>query len=113
MFGQSVLMDQAVEHIARSYGQDDRGNEGWIEEEPVEVEHCSVQPLDSAEYLTAAADRTVSRWSFFGPPGMGLKHTDLIKVGDSKYEIDGKPDVARSVSTFLTHTTAILKEYTG
>lgn len=113
MFGRSVLLDQAVEHIARHYGQDDRGNEAWVEADPVEVEHCSVQPLDSVEYLTADADRTVSRWQFFGPPDMGLSHTDLIKVGEDTYEVDGKPSVARSVVPFLAHTTAILKEFTG
>ncbi|MFJ2848324.1 hypothetical protein [Streptomyces rubiginosohelvolus] len=113
MFGRSVLMDQTVSHIRRHYGEDDRGNERWIEADPVEVEHCSVQPLDSVEYLTAAADQTVSRWQFFGPPGMGVDHTDLIQVGEDKYEVDGQPSVARSVSSFLTHTTAILKEYTG
>lgn len=113
MFGRSVLMDQTVQHIARHYEQDDRGNERWVENPPVEVEHCSVQPLDSVEYLTAAADQTVSRWQFFGPPGMGLAHTDLIEADGTKYEVDGKASVARSVSAFLTHTTAILKEYTG
>ncbi len=113
MFGRSVLLDQTVSHIRRHYGEDDRGNEQWIEEDPVDVEHCSVQPLDSVEYLTAAANQTVSRWQFFGPADMGLAHTDLIQVDGTKYEVDGKPGVARSVAPFLSHTTAILKEYTG
>jgi hypothetical protein len=113
MFGRSVLMDQTVEHIARHYGEDDRGNDAWIEEEPVEVEHCSVQPLDSVEYLTAAADQIVSRWQFFGPPDMGLKGTDWIKADGTTYEVDGEPSIARSVAPFLTHTTAILKKVTG
>ncbi|MFJ3084992.1 hypothetical protein [Streptomyces sp. NPDC086838] len=113
MFGRSVLMDQTVEHIARHYGEDDRGNDAWIEEEPVEVEYCSVQPLDSVEYLTAAADQTVSRWQFFGPPDMGLKGTDWIKADGTTYEVDGESSVARSVAPFLTHTTAILKEVKG
>lgn len=113
MFGQSPLLDQTVQHIARHYGEDDRGNEAWIEADPVPVANCSVQPLDSAEYLTSASDRIVSRWQFFGPPDMGLKATDLIQVGEDKYEVDGKPGLARSVSPFLAHTTAILKEFTG
>lgn len=114
MFGQSPLMDQTVEHIARHYGEDERGNEAWVQADPVEVEHCSVQPLDSAEYLTSASDQIVSRWQFFGPPGMGLKGTDLIRVDSGEtYEVDGKPGLARSVSPFLAHTTAVLKEFTG
>lgn len=113
MFGQSPLMDQTVEHIARYYGEDDRGNEAWIEEDPVEVAGCSVQPLDSAEYLTSASDQIVSRWQFFGPRSMGLKGTDLIRVDGETYEVDGKPGLARSVSPFLAHTTAVLKEFTG
>ncbi len=113
MFGQSPLLDQSVQHIARHYGEDDRGNEAWIEDDPVEVGNCSVQPLDSAEYLTSDSDQIVSRWQFFGPPDMGLKGTDLIQVDGEKYQVDGKPGIARSVSPFLTHTTAVLKEYTG
>ena len=113
MFGQSPLMDQTVTHIPRHYGEDDRGNDAWIQGDPVEVENCSVQPLDSAEYLTSASDRIVSRWQFFGPPGMGLKATDLIEVDGEKYEVDGKPGLARSISPFLTHTSAVLKEFTG
>ena len=112
-FGDSLLMDQTVQHIGRHYGEDERGNEVWIEDAPVDVEHCSVQPLDSTEYLTSASDLIVSRWQFLGPPGMGLKGTDLIAVDGEKYEVDGKPSVARSVTPFLTHTTAILKEFTG
>jgi hypothetical protein len=106
-------MDQTVEHIGRHYGEDERGNDAWIEEDPVEVANCSVQPLDSAEYLTSASDQVVSRWQFFGPPDMVLKHTDLIRVDGTTYEIDGKPGLARSVSPFLAHTSAVLKEYTG
>ncbi|MFI1678838.1 hypothetical protein [Streptomyces sp. NPDC020607] len=113
MFGQSALMDQTVQHIARHYGEDERGNERWIEAAPVDVALCSVQPLDSAEYLTSASDRIVSRWQFFGPSDMGLKGTDLIAVDGTKYEVDGKPGIARSLSPFLTHTTAVLKEFTG
>ena len=113
MFGQSPLMDQTVTHIPRHYGEDERGNDAWVEDAPVEVENCSVQPLDSAEYLTAAADRIVSRWQFFGPSGMGLKATDLIEVDGTRYEVDGKPGLARSVSPFLAHTSAVLKEFTG
>lgn len=113
MFGRSVLMDQAVEYIARYYGPDDRGNDAWIEADPVEVEHCSVQPLDSVEYLTSSADQIVARWQFFGPPDMGLTGTDLIRVDGTTYEVDGKPGIARAVSAFLGHTTAILKEVQG
>ncbi|MFH9011229.1 hypothetical protein ACH4C6_07615 [Streptomyces sp. NPDC017943] len=113
MFGQSPLLDHTVLHIPREYGEDDRGNDAWVEGTPVEVANCSVQPLDSAEYLTSASDHIVSRWQFFGPPDMDLKATDLIQVGEDKYEIDGKPGKARSVSPFLAHTTAVLKEYTG
>lgn len=113
MFGQSPLMDQTVTHIPRHYGEDDRGNDAWIQGDPVEVENCSVQPLDSAEYLSSDSDRIVSRWQFFGPPGMGLKATDLIEVDGEKYEVDGKPGLARSVSPFLAHTSAVLKEFTG
>lgn len=113
MFGQSPLMDQTVTHIPRHYGEDERGNDAWIEDTPVEVADCSVQPLDSAEYLTSASDRIVSRWQFFGPPGMGLKATDLIRVDGETYQVDGKPGLARSVSPFLAHTSAVLKEYTG
>jgi hypothetical protein len=113
VFGQSPLMDQTVTHIPRHYGEDDRGNDAWIQGDPVAVENCSVQPLDSAEYLTSASDRIVSRWQFFGPPGMGLKATDLIEVDGDKYEVDGKPGLARSVSPFLAHTSAVLKEFTG
>lgn len=113
MFGQSPLMDQTVQRIPRHYGEDDRGNDAWIEDAPVTVEHCSVQPLDSAEYLTSASDQIVSRWQFFGPPDMGLKATDLIRVDGETYEVDGRPGLARSVSPFLAHTTAVLKEYTG
>jgi len=113
VFGQSALMDQTVQHIARHYGEDERGNETWLEADPVDVEHCSVQPLDSAEYLTSTSDQIVSRWQFFGPPGMGLKATDLIAVDGEKYEVDGKPGIARALASFLTHTTAVLKEFTG
>lgn len=113
MFGQSPLLDQTVQHIPRHYGEDDRGNDAWIEGDTVDVADCSVQPLDSAEYLTSSSDRIVSRWQFFGPPGMGLKATDLIQVDGEKYEIDGKPGLARSVSPFLAHTSAVLKEYKG
>lgn len=113
MFGQSPLLDQTVRHIPRHYGEDDRGNDAWIEDTPVEVDGCSVQPLDSAEYLTSASDLVVSRWQFFGPPGMGLKATDLIEVDGAKYQVDGAPGLARSVSPFLAHTSAVLKEYTG
>ncbi|MEV0526635.1 hypothetical protein AB0I66_24640 [Streptomyces sp. NPDC050439] len=113
MFGQSALMDQTIQHIARHYGEDERGNEAWIEADPVDVEHCSFQPLDSTEYLTSASDQIVSRWQFFGPPDMGLKGTDLIAVDGEKYEVDGKPGLARSVAPFLAHTSAVLKEYTG
>ncbi|MFM9473957.1 hypothetical protein [Streptomyces scabiei] len=113
MFGQSPLLDQTVEHVPRHYGEDDRGNDAWIEGAPVEVGNCSVQPLDSAEYLTSASDQIVSRWQFFGPPDMGLKGTDLIKADGTTYEVDGKPGLARSVSPFLAHTSAVLKEFTG
>lgn len=113
MFGQSPLLDQTVQHVPREYGEDDRGNDGWIEGTPRTFENCSVQPLDSAEYLTSASDQIVSRWQFFGPPDMGLKGTDLIAVDGERYEVDGKPGLARSVSPFLTHTTAVLKEFTG
>ncbi|WP_270892272.1 hypothetical protein [Streptomyces sp. DHE17-7] len=106
-------MDQTVVHIVRYYGEDDRGNEAWIEEPGVEVDGCSVQPLDSTEYLTSASDHIVSRWQFFGPRSMGLKSTDLIEVDGEKYEVDGKPGLARSVTPFLTHTSAVLKEFTG
>lgn len=113
MFGKSLLMDQVVVHIERHYGEDDRGNDVWIEGPGVEVWGCSVQPLDSAEYLTSSSDRIVSRWQFFGPKDMGLKATDLIEVDGEKYEVDGKPSLARSVTPFLTHTSAVLKEFTG
>ncbi|MEY2249316.1 hypothetical protein AB8A21_41465 [Streptomyces sp. BF23-18] len=113
MFGQSPLMDQTVQLIPREYGEDDRGNDAWVEGDPVTVEHCSVQPLDSAEYLTSASDQIVSRWQFFGPPDMGLKGTDLIQVGDDTYEIDGSPGQFPSVSPFLAHTSAVLKEVRG
>ncbi|MFE6426743.1 hypothetical protein ACFVOB_14895 [Streptomyces rochei] len=113
MFGQSPLLDQTVEHIARHYGEDERGNEAWVEAAPVPVANCSVQPLDSAEYLTSASDHIVSRWQFFGPPDMGLKATDLIRADGETYEVDGKPGLARSVTPFLTHTSAVLKEFTG
>ncbi|MFM9589731.1 hypothetical protein ACKI1J_15600 [Streptomyces scabiei] len=113
MFGQSPLLDQTVQHVPRHYGEDGRGNDAWIEDTPVEVGNCSVQPLDSAEYLTSASDQIVSRWQFFGPPDMGLKGTDLIKADGTTYEVDGKPGLARSVSPFLAHTSAVLKEFTG
>ncbi|MDX2802380.1 hypothetical protein [Streptomyces scabiei] len=113
LFGDSLLMDQTVTHIPRHYGEDDRGNDAWIEDDPVVVANCSVQPLDSTEYLTSASDRIVSRWQFFGPQEMGLKATDLIEVDGEKYEVDGKPGVAKAVTPFLTHTSAVLKEYTG
>ncbi|EFL01589.1 predicted protein [Streptomyces sp. SPB78] len=113
MFGQSPLLDQTVEHIARHLGQDERGNDAWIEEAPVAVEHCSVQPLDSVEYLTSASDQIVSRWQFFGPPDMRLAATDLLRADGTTYEVDGRPGLARAVSPFLTHTSAVLKEVTG
>lgn len=113
MFGDSALMDQTVQHIPRHYGEDGRGNDAWIEDEPVTVERCSVQPLDSAEYLTASADQVVSRWMFFGPSDMGLTAHDLIRVDEDTYEVDGKPGIARALASFLTHTSAVLKEYTG
>jgi hypothetical protein len=105
-------MDQAVILLRSVRGVDDRGNETWTDTE-IPVENCSVQALDSVEYLTAA-DQIVSRWQFLGPPGMGLKSTDRVKVSDEEiYQVDGKPSVARSVSPYLSHTTAILKEVTG
>jgi len=109
----SLLMDQTVVHIPRHYGEDDRGNDAWIEDPGREVMGCSVQPLDSAEYLTSASDQIVSRWQFFGPKDMGLKATDLIEVDGEKYEVDGKPGLAKAVTPFLTHTSAVLKEFTG
>lgn len=113
MLGDSLLMDQMVVHIPRHYGEDDRGNDAWIEDPGVEVYGCSVQPLDSVEYLTSASDQVVSRWQFFGPKDMGLTASDLIEVDGDKYEVDGKPGLARAVTPFLTHTSAVLKEYTG
>ncbi|MCF0087162.1 MULTISPECIES: hypothetical protein [unclassified Streptomyces] len=113
MFGQSPLLDQTVQHIARHLGEDDRGNDAWIEDDPVDVPHCSVQPLDSTEYLTSASDQIVSRWQFFGPPDMGLEPTDLIEADGQRYEVDGKPGLNHAVSSFLVHTSAVLKEYTG
>lgn len=113
MFGNSLLLDQTVVHIPRHYGEDERGNDAWIEDTPVEVSGCSVQPLDSTEYLTSASDQVVSRWQFFGPKDMGLTANDLIQVGEDKYEVDGKPGQAKAVTPFLTHTSAVLKEYTG
>ncbi|RLL68137.1 hypothetical protein [Streptomyces sp. Z26] len=113
MFGASPLLDQTVQHIARHEGEDDRGNDAWIEADPVDVERCSVQPLDSVEYLTSASNQIVSRWQFFGPPDMGLSGTDLIAVDGARYEVDGKPGIVRSLAPFLAHTSAILKEYTG
>ena len=38
MFGQSPLLDQTVTHIPRHYGEDERGNDAWVEDAPVEVE---------------------------------------------------------------------------
>jgi hypothetical protein len=113
VFGQSPLLDQTVQHIPRHYGEDDRGNDGWIEDDPVTVPNCSVQPLDSTEYLTSASDQVVSRWQFFGPTDMGLKATDLIEVDGQRYEVDGSPGAFGSVSPFLAHTSAVLKEVKG
>ncbi|MGV4890410.1 hypothetical protein ACSR0Z_28100 [Streptomyces viridosporus] len=113
MFRDSLLMDQTVVHISRSYGEDERGNDAWREDGRVEVPGCSVQPLDSTEYLTSASDHIVSRWQFFGPRDMGLKATDLIEVDGETYEVDGKPGLARATTPFLAHTTAVLKEFTG
>lgn len=113
MFADSLTMDQSVIVVRREMVQDDRGNDVWSESE-TEVFGCSVQPLDSTEYLTSASDRVVSRWQFFGPPGMELKATDLIRVADDEtYEVDGRPSIARGATRFLTHTSAVLKEYTG
>lgn len=109
----SALMDQTVQHIPRTAAADDRGNDVWEQGDPVDVAGCSVQPLDSVEYLSSAADHVVSRWQFLGPPGMGLGSYDLIRVDGETYEVDGKPSVARSVTPGLAHTSAILKEYTG
>lgn len=112
MFGDSVLMDQTVTLLRSVKGEDDRGNETWTDEE-IEVKGCSVQALDSVEYLSSA-DQVISRWQFLGPPGMGMKATDRVQVSEQEvYAVDGKPTVARSLSPFLTHTTAILKEVTG
>ncbi|WP_344500340.1 hypothetical protein [Streptomyces enissocaesilis] len=105
-------MDQTVTLLRSVKGEDERGNETWTDTE-TEVQGCSVQALDSVEYLSSA-DQIISRWQFLGPPGMGLKATDRIKVSDGEvYQVDGKPSVARSLSPFLSHTTAILKEVTG
>ncbi|MBP5918780.1 hypothetical protein F3K34_44425 [Streptomyces sp. LBUM 1486] len=112
-FGDSLLMDQTVDHIPRHYGEDDRGNDAWIEGTPVAVPNCSVQPLDSTEYLSSASDQVISRWQFFGPKTMELKAGDLIEVDGEKYEVDGRPGIARSVTPFLSHTSAVLKEYRG
>lgn len=113
MFGRTALMDQTVQHVSRYYGSDERGNDAWQEDPPVDVEHCSVQPLDSVEYLSSASDQVVSRWQFFGPPGMDLKATDLIRADGKEYEIDGQPGLNRAVSPLLSHTSAVLKEVTG
>ncbi|MDX3044104.1 hypothetical protein PV383_44130 [Streptomyces caniscabiei] len=113
VFGDSLLMDQTVVHIARQYAQDDRGNDAWVEAPGVEVANCSVQPLDSTEYLTSASDQVISRWQFFGPKSMELKAGDLVEVDGEKYEVDGKPGLAKAVTPFLTHTSAVLKEYQG
>lgn len=112
-YSDALTMDQVVFHIPRHYGEDDRGNDAWIEDYAVEYFGCSVQPLDSAEYLTSSSDQMVARWQFFGPPDMQLSSHDLIEVDGQKYEVDGRPGIARAASPFLTHLEAVLKEYTG
>lgn len=90
---------------------------------------CSLQPLQgtaSVEAALSSSDSIVTRWTFYGPPGIDLKASDRVQQAkdrvspvesdaDAHFDlaVDGDPDEWILTGTALDHSEAYLKRWSG
>ncbi|MFC0546929.1 hypothetical protein [Kutzneria chonburiensis] len=106
------LGNQTVTLVRRvRAGTDDYGEDVFTTER-VMVEGCSFQPVSSAEQL-GTADRVVTRYRLFAPPGTDLDAVDAVEVAGQSWEVDGDAENWPDLAGAAHHVECYLRKVEG
>ncbi len=63
----------------------------WADPDEIEVEGCAFNPGGSTEPVEVGRAAVVSKPTVYAPFGADIRAKDRLKIGDTTYDVDGRP----------------------
>jgi hypothetical protein len=111
----AALASETVTRLRGTTSQNTHGNDvtSWASPGSLEIDGCSVQPVQGSEDLLTR-DSVTSRWQWFGPLGSDVKSSDRIRHRGIDYEVDGSvQEWIDPTGSGLDHMVCYLKRIEG
>jgi hypothetical protein len=112
----AMCQTMTVVRPGASTGRDGYGNKVPGPDQTHDITRCSIQPLlgvASVEQMTVDADKVVTRWRFFAPPGADVAASDHVRCWAGDLEVDGDPVTWPDEDGQPHHVEGYLKKWSG